>query len=153
MFTEKTTSAGLVTPEIEVSILYYSILRIKLLFKSATYRFVPSVVIPLGYLKLADVPVPFEEPPPSLPPPQPINMKKDSRRTEYEKRLEKVSFLTLLDLKINVPILSSFIGFFMGCSALMAAYPIKTYYDPNRTICKVIFLLHYTVKPNFQNPL
>ena len=28
MFTEKTTSAGLITPEIEVTILYYSILRI-----------------------------------------------------------------------------------------------------------------------------
>ena len=32
----------------------------------------------------------------------------------------------------------------MGCSALMAAYLIKTYYDPNKTICQVIFLLHYT---------
>ena len=62
MFTEKTTSAGLVTPEIEVTILYYSILRIRLLFRSATYRFVPSVVIPEGVLKLADVPVPFAEP-------------------------------------------------------------------------------------------
>jgi len=29
MFTEKTTSDGLVTPEIEVTILYYSILRIR----------------------------------------------------------------------------------------------------------------------------
>ena len=53
-----------------------------------------------------------EEPPPlSLLPPQPITMKNDSRRTEYEKknekRFEKVSFLTLLYLKINVPILSS----------------------------------------------
>ena len=62
MFTEKTTSAGLVTPEIEVTILYYSILRIRWLLESATYRFVPSVVIPVGLLKLADVPVPFAEP-------------------------------------------------------------------------------------------
>jgi len=29
MFTEKTTSASIVTPEIEVTILYYSILRIR----------------------------------------------------------------------------------------------------------------------------
>ena len=62
MFTEKTTSACLVTPEIEVTILYYSILRIRLLTYSATYRFVPSVVIPCGELKLADVPVPFADP-------------------------------------------------------------------------------------------
>ena len=62
MFTEKTTSACLVTQEIAVTIYYYSILRIRLLYWSATYRFVPSVVIPLGELKLADVPVPFAEP-------------------------------------------------------------------------------------------
>ena len=47
-------------------------------------------------------------------PPQPINMNTDSRRTEYEKRFEKVSFLTLLDLKKKVPILSSSKGFFNG---------------------------------------
>ena len=29
---------------------------------SATYRLVPSVVIPQGFLKLADVPVPFANP-------------------------------------------------------------------------------------------
>ncbi len=62
MFTEKTISAGLVTPEIEVRILYYSILRISWLPISARYRFVPFVVIPAGWLKLADVPVPFAEP-------------------------------------------------------------------------------------------
>ena len=38
-------------------ILYYSIFRILLLPVSATYRFVPSVVIPVGLLKPADVPV------------------------------------------------------------------------------------------------
>ena len=62
MFTEKTTSDGLVTPEIEVTILYNTILRIRWLPESDTYRFVPSVVIPAGLLKLADVPVPFAEP-------------------------------------------------------------------------------------------
>ena len=62
MFTEKTTSASIVTPEIEVTILYNTILRIRWLEVSDTYRFVPSVVIPLGLLKLADVPVPFAEP-------------------------------------------------------------------------------------------
>ena len=62
MFTEKTTSACLVTQEIAVTIYYYSILRIRRLPYSATYRFVPSVVILEGILKLADVPVPFAEP-------------------------------------------------------------------------------------------
>ena len=55
-----------------------------------------------------------EEPPSSLPPPQPITMKNDSRRTENENRFEKLPFLTLLDLKINSPIQSSFKGFFNG---------------------------------------
>ena len=32
----------------------------------------------------------------------------------------------------------------MGCSALMAAYLVKMHYAPNKTICQVIFLLHYT---------
>jgi len=61
MFTEKTTSACSVTSEIAVTIYYYSIWRI-MLPNSVTYRFVPSVVIPFGELKLADVPVPFAEP-------------------------------------------------------------------------------------------
>ena len=56
---------------------------------------VPSSVVPVS-----DV---VEEPPP-LSLLQPINMKNDSKKTEYEKRFEKVSFLTLLYLKINVPI-------------------------------------------------
>ena len=59
---------------------------------------VPSSVVPVS-----DV---VEEPPP-LSLLQPITMKNDSSRTEYEKRFEKVSFLTLLYLKINVPVLSS----------------------------------------------
>ena len=65
---------------------------------------VPSSVVPVSDA--------VEEEPLSLL--QPINMKSDSTRTEYEKRFEKVSFLTLLDLKIHVPILSSFKGFFNG---------------------------------------
>ena len=39
-----------------------TILRIVWLLLSVTYRFIPSVVIPCGYLNLADVPVPFVEP-------------------------------------------------------------------------------------------
>jgi len=68
---------------------------------------VPSSVVPVSD-------VVEEEPPPSLPPPQPITMKNDSRRTENEKRFENLPFLTLLYLKIKVPILSSFKGFFNG---------------------------------------
>jgi len=59
---------------------------------------VPSSVVSVSVV--VDAP-----PPLSLPPPQPITMKNDSRRTENEKRFEKVSFLTFLYLKIHVPIL------------------------------------------------
>jgi len=56
---------------------------------------VPSSVVSVSVV--VDAP-----PPSSLV--QPINMKNDSRRTENEKRVEKLPFLTLLDLKINMPI-------------------------------------------------
>ena len=66
---------------------------------------VPSSVVPVS-----DV---VEEPPP-LSLLQPINMKNDSSRTEYEKRFENLPFRTLLYLKIKVPILSSLKGFLNG---------------------------------------
>ena len=47
------------------------------------------------------------EPPPPLPPPQPIIRINDSNRIENEKKNGKVSFQTLLDTKINLPIFSS----------------------------------------------
>jgi hypothetical protein len=49
-----------------------------------------------------------EEEPPPLSLLQPINMKNDSNRIENEKKNEKVSFRTLLDSTINLPIFSSF---------------------------------------------
>ena len=67
---------------------------------------VPSSVVPVS-----DV---VEEEPPSSLLEQPETRINDSRRTENEKRLEKVSFPTLLDFKLNVPILSSSKGFFNG---------------------------------------
>ena len=67
---------------------------------------VSSSVVSSSVVSVSDV-VEEEPPPLSLLPPQPITMKNDSRRTENEKRFEKVSFRTLLYLKINVPILSS----------------------------------------------
>ena len=45
---EKGPSDCLVTTEIAVTINYYSILRIRSLFLPDTYRFVPTVVIPVG---------------------------------------------------------------------------------------------------------
>ena len=67
----------------------------------------PVVSVSSSVVSVSDV---VEAEPPSLPPPQPINMNTDSRRTEYEKKNEKVPFLTLLYLNKNVPILSSFKG-------------------------------------------
>ena len=55
-----------------------------------------AVVVPVSVVPVSVV---VDEPPP-LSLLQPINMKNDSRRTEYEKRLEKLPFLTLLYLKI-----------------------------------------------------
>ena len=49
-------------PCIEPPIGEDEILRIMWLLVLATYRFVPSVVIALGLLKLAEVPVPFADP-------------------------------------------------------------------------------------------
>jgi len=68
---------------------------------------VPSSVVSVSVV--VDAP-----PPLSLPPPQPITMKNDSRRTENEKKYERIPFGTFLYLKIKVPILSSFKGFFNG---------------------------------------
>ena len=45
---------------------------------------------------------------------QPDTRINNSNRTKYEKRFEKLPFLTLLYLKIKVPILSFFKGFFNG---------------------------------------
>ena len=72
------------------------------------------VLVPVSASDVSSSHVVDAPPPLSLPPPQPITMKNDSRRTENEKRFEKVSFRTLLYLKINLPILSSFKGFFNG---------------------------------------
>jgi len=66
---------------------------------------VSSSVVSSSVVSVSDVVE--EEPPSSLPPPQPITMKNDSRRTENEKRFEKVSFRTLLYLKINLPIFNT----------------------------------------------
>ena len=70
---------------------------------------VVPVPVPSSVVSVSDV---VEEEPPSLslPPPQPITMKNDSRRTEYEKRFEKVSFRTLLYLKINLSIFNTYRG-------------------------------------------
>ena len=57
---------------------------------------VPSSVVPVS-----DV---VEEEPPSSLLEQPETRINDSRRTENEKRFEKLPFLTLLYLKVNVPI-------------------------------------------------
>ena len=66
---------------------------------------VPSSVVSVSVVSVSVV---VDAPPPlSLSPPQPINMKNDSRRIENEMRFEKLPFLTLFDLKIKVPILSS----------------------------------------------
>ena len=70
---------------------------------SVSSSVVSSSVVSASDVSSSDV---VDAPPPlSLPPPQPITMKNDSRRTENEKRFEKVSFLTFLYLKIHVPIL------------------------------------------------
>ena len=58
------------------------------------------VAVPSSVVPVSDAVV--EEPPP-LSLLQPITMKNDSRRTENEKRFEKLPFLTLLYLKVNVP--------------------------------------------------
>jgi len=63
---------------------------------------------------VVSVSVVVDAPPPSSLLEQPETRINDSRRTENEKRFEKLPFLTLLDLKIKVPILSSFKGFFNG---------------------------------------
>ena len=49
----------------------------------------------------------LSEPPPSLPP-KPIIRINDSNRIENEKKNEKLTFSTLLEIKINLPIFSSF---------------------------------------------
>ena len=62
----------------------------------------------------SEVVVVEEESLPEPPPPQPIIRINDSNRIENEKKNEKVSFRTLLYLKINKSILSTFKGFFNG---------------------------------------
>ena len=66
---------------------------------------------------VSDVPVSDavdEELPPSSLLDQPETRINDSSRTEYEKRFENLPFRTLLYIKIKLPILSSFKGFFNG---------------------------------------
>ena len=48
------------------------------------------------------------EPPSLLPPPQPIIRIDDSNRIDTENKNEKIFFLTLLEININLPIFSSF---------------------------------------------
>ena len=71
---------------------------------------VSSSVVPVSVVSVSDV---VEEPPSSLLE-QPETRINDSRRTENEKRFEKLPFLTLLYSKIKAPILSSSKGFFNG---------------------------------------
>jgi len=71
------------------------------------------VLVPVSS-SVVSVSVVVDAPPPSSLLEQPETRINDSRRTENEKRFEKLPFLTLLDLKIKVPILSSFKGFFNG---------------------------------------
>ena len=72
-------------------------------------RVVVVVSVSSSVVSVSDV-VEEEPPPPSLPPPQPITMKNDSSRTENEKRFEKLAFLTLLDIKINLSIFNTYKG-------------------------------------------
>ena len=73
------------------------------------------VLVPVSSPVVSVSDVVEEAPPPlSLSPPQPINMNNDSRRTENEMSFEKLPFLTLLYLWINVPMLSPFKGLFNG---------------------------------------
>jgi hypothetical protein len=97
---------------------------------------VPSSVVSVSVVSVSVV---VDAPPPlSLLPPHPISMKNDSRRTENEKRFEKVSFLTLLYLKIKVPILSSFKGFFNGLFSINGCLSFRNpHATPNKTICQV----------------
>jgi hypothetical protein len=64
---------------------------------------VPPSPVPPSAVPSSAVPVSVvvEEEPPPLSLLQPINMKNDSNRIENEKRNEKVSFRTLLDLTIT----------------------------------------------------
>ena len=101
------------------------------------------VVVPVSVVPVSDVVE--EEPPSSLPPPQPITMNNDSRRTENENRFEKLPFLTLLDLKINLPILSFFKGFFNGLFSINGCLSCRNSSAiPNKTICQVFYRLHYS---------
>ena len=112
-------------------------------------RVVVVVPEPVVSVSVVSVSVVVDAPPPlSLPPPQPISMKNDSRRTENEKRFEKVSFLTLLYLK-NVPTSSRYIiplhhpatkDYSMVFLILLTVIRYSKY-----RICQVIFLLYYLV--------
>ena len=78
----------------------------------------PSVVPPSAVpVSPVSVSVVVEEEPPPLSLLQPINMKNDSNRIENEKRNEKVSFRTLLDLTIT-----------FGCNC---SFFIETQYVPD----------------------
>jgi hypothetical protein len=74
-------------------------------------REVVLVPVSSSVVPVSDV---VEEEPPSSLLEQPETRINDSNRTENEKRFEKVSFPTLLDLKKKAPIQSSFKGFFNG---------------------------------------
>ena len=87
---------------------------------------VVPVPVPSSVVSVSDV---VEEPPP-LSLLQPINMKNDNRRTENEKRFKKLPFRTLLYLKIKVPILSSFKGFFNGLFSISGCL---SYYNFRRS--------------------
>ena len=62
------------------------------------------VVVPVSVVPVSDV---VEEEPPSSLLEQPETRINDSRRTENEKRFENLPFLTLLYLKINLPIFNT----------------------------------------------
>jgi hypothetical protein len=66
------------------------------------------VLVPVSSSDVVDAP------PPSSLLEQPETRINDSRRTENEKRFKRMPFGTFLYLKIKVPILSSFKGFFNG---------------------------------------
>ena len=106
---------GMSVSQVTDEVLYTGLVEMRRVLSSpitveARVVVVVPVPVPSSVVPVSDV---VEEPPP-LSLLQPINMKNDSRRTENEKRFEKLSFLTLLDLKINTSILSSFKGFFNG---------------------------------------
>ena len=73
------------------------------------------VVVPVSVVPVSDVVEDVElSPEPSSLLVQPRTRINDSRRTENEKRFEKVSFFNFLYFKLNVPISSSSKGFLNG---------------------------------------